>query len=122
MVENKLTSISSASPGIEPADSEIIHVIEHGRNIHMFRLTEVELDSLKSNFDSLSLGFCSLCLGSFIGFIVPLITVPLSDKMFAIFVSVSVLLFILTFFFGIKWFLDRKAAIRRIRQIQDRGL
>jgi hypothetical protein len=122
MVENKVSSSSSSAPGIEPADAEIIHVIEHGRNIHMYRLTEVELDSLKSNFDSLSLGFCSMCLGAFIGFIVPLFTVPLSDKMFAIFVSLSVLLFILTIFFGIKWYSDRKAAIKHIRQIQNRGV
>jgi hypothetical protein len=122
MVENNLNLSSSPAPEIEPADAQFIHVIEHSRDIHMFRLTEVELDSLKSNFDSLSLGFCSMCLGAFIGFIVPLITVPLSDKMFAMFVSLSVLLFILTVFFGVKWYSDRKAAIKRIRQIQDRGL
>jgi hypothetical protein len=122
MAENNINFSSSSAPGIEPADAQIIHVIEHGRNIHMFRLTEVELDSLKSNFDSLSLGFCSMCLGAFIGFIVPLVTVPLSDKMFAIFISLSVLLFVLTIFFGIKWYSDRKSAIKRIRQIQNRGL
>jgi hypothetical protein len=122
MVENNINFSTPSAPGIEPADAQVIHVIEHGRSIHMFLLTEVELDSLKSNFDSLSLGFCSSCLGAFIGFIVPLITVPLSDQMFSLFVSLSVLLFILTIFFGIKWYSDRKAAIKRIRQIQNRGV
>jgi hypothetical protein len=122
MVESNTDFSSSSEPGIEPADGQVIHVIEHGRSIHMFRLTELELDTLKSNFDSLSLGFCSMCLGAFIGFIVPLVTVPLTDKMFAIFISLSVLLAILTLFFGVKWYSDRKAAIKRIRKIQDRGL
>jgi hypothetical protein len=88
----------------------------------MFRLTEVELDSLKSNFGSLSLGFCSMCPGAFIGFIATLVTVPLSDKIFAMFVSLSLVLALLPVFFGVKWYSDRKTAIKHIRQIQDRGL
>ena len=122
MIENKSGFSTTSRPGIEPADTQSVHVIEHVRDIHLYQITETELDSLKSNFDSLSLGFCSMCLGALIGFLVPLVTAPLSDKMFAVFVSLTVVLLLLTVFFGAKWLSDRKAAKKRIKQIQERGL
>jgi len=122
MSDSKESTSSSSKAGIEPANSEVVHVIEHGRDIHMYKITDIELDVLKSNYDSWSLGFCTLCLGGFIGFLIPLATIKLSDKMCAIFLSLTVVLFLLTIFFGTKWLIDRKEVKKRIKQIQERKL
>jgi hypothetical protein len=110
-----------STPNISVGSSNTVQLIEHGRDIHMYRVTDIELDILKSCYDSWSLGFCTLCLGAFIGFLIPLVTVQLSDRMCAIFVSLTVISGILTFFFGSRWLRDRKEANHHIKQIKERS-
>jgi hypothetical protein len=115
------TSPSSApSSNISTGDSPTVQVIEHGRDIHMYRITDVELDIFKSNYTSLSFGFWQLCLGIFIGFLVPLLTLQLSNKTCAIFTGIVIASGVLAVFFGINWGMGRTVAERRIKQVKER--
>jgi len=86
----------------------------------MYKITDIELDVLESNYESSSSNFWQLCLGIFIGFLIPLLIAPLSDKMCAIFVGVTLVSGILALSFGIKWGRERAAAKRHIKQIKER--
>ena len=111
---------SAPPPNISTGDSTTDQLIKHGRDIHMYGITDVELDVLKSNYNSWSFGFCALCLGIFIGFFIPLVTVQLSDRMCAIFVAVTIASGGLALFSGIRFGIDRGEAKRRIKQIKER--
>jgi len=117
---NKKSSNSEPSPNISTGDSTTVQLIEHGRDIHMYRITDVELDVLKSNYESSSFSFWQLCLGIFIGFLIPLLTLQLSDRVCAIFVAVTFASGLLALSFGIKWGKEKAEAKRHIKQIKER--
>jgi NhaP-type Na+/H+ and K+/H+ antiporter len=86
----------------------------------MYGITDVELDVLESNYESSSFNFWQLCLGIFIGFLVPLLTVQLSNRICAIFVAIVVASGLLALSFGIKWIRERAKAKQHIKQIKER--
>jgi hypothetical protein len=117
---SNISSNPKPSPNISIGGSPTVQLIEHGRDIHMYRVTDIELDVLKSNYESSNLNFWQLCLGIFIGFLVPLLTVQLSDRMCAIFSGVTFASGISALSFGIKWGKGRAEAKQHIKQIKER--
>ena len=107
-------------PSIVPAKPFQVQIIEHGRDIHMYRMTDVELDALIGGYSSVNLGFFTLCLGALLVFAITLATVDLTDRKLAVFVAVTVLLSIATLFFGIKAWADRRHMNQRVKEIKSR--
>lgn len=104
---------------ISPAMSSDVQLIEHGRDIHMFRITDVELDALTTSHHSLNLFFFSLCLGALIVFVITLVTIALPDRTFATFIALTVLSVLLGIYFGLKALGERRQINRGIRQIRE---
>ncbi len=111
---------STPSPNISTGGPTTVQVIEHGRDIHMYKITDIELDVLKSSSESLSSGFWQLCLGIFIGFLVPLLTVQLPDMICAIFVAMVFASGLLGLYFGIKWRREKTKTKQHIKQVKER--
>jgi hypothetical protein len=107
-------------PQIKPTSPEETQVIPRGRDILMYSITDVELEVLEDNYQSWNQGFCAICLGLFIGFLTPLLTVVLSTKMQAIFLALVFASGLLGIYFGVTFYRDRKKAQRRIKQIRER--
>jgi len=114
---NKLTVRSGGriSPAI-PAD---VQVIEHGRDIHMYKVTDEELDTLARGHHSLNLFFFSLCIGALMILFVTLLTITLTDRIFATFIALTCVLGILGTYFGIKACIERRAINQGIKQIRE---
>lgn len=104
--------------GIVPAKPSQVHVIEHTRELHMHSLTDTELDDFAAGYNSIHLIFFSLCLGALIPFVTTLFSVDLSDRTFAVFVSLTTVSFILAVYFGVRALIDRRRIIRRINKIR----
>lgn len=87
-------------------------------NWDMYNISEERLDALVSGNNQIGLAIFTLCLGLFAAFLVTLLTVELSDKKSAFFISVTLTSGILSIFFGLQagreWAKGR-AEIRRIK-------
>jgi hypothetical protein len=119
MAKNNALVAKTSKGDILPSVSSSIQVIEHGRDIHMYRITDMELNALKSGQYSLNLSFFSLCIGAFIAFVIALCTATMSDKIFAVFVALTVLVMILAIYFGLKALGERRQLNSHIEQIRE---
>ena len=108
----------SEKPNIVPVDPSQVQIIEHGRDIHMYRITETEIDELCSEYMSIDFGLFTLCIGVFIAFIIALITAQMSDKVFATFVAIAVVSLLGTIFFGVRTIRLRRKLKRRAEDIK----
>lgn len=102
-----------------PAKPSEVQIIEHGRDIHMFKITDLEIDELVTNYMSIDFGLFALCIGIFIAFLVALATAQLSDKVFATFVALILVAFLGTIFFGFRARRERQRAKQRVQQIKE---
>lgn len=84
----------------------------------MYSVTGQELDGLASGYNSIHAGFFTLCLGALIGFGTTLLTVPLSDKLFALYVGLTGVSGILTPYFGLRAIRDWRNTTQRIEEIK----
>jgi glucan phosphoethanolaminetransferase (alkaline phosphatase superfamily) len=120
MSENK-EIILLPKPNIEPANPSQVQIIEHGRDIHMFKITDAEIDELCSEYMSIDFGLFTLCIGICVAFIIALITAQMSDKIFATFIAVAFVSLLGVIFFGFRTFRVRQRVEKRAKQIKESG-
>ncbi len=105
-------------PDIEPAPPGQIQIIEHGRDIHMYKITDTEIDELCSEYVSADFGLFTLCAGILVAFIIALLTTQMSDRVFATFVAISFASLIGTIFFGLRTLRVKRVVRQRAEQIK----
>jgi uncharacterized protein YacL len=118
MPENK-KAVQLHKPNIEPAKPTQVQIIEHGRDIHMFRITDTEIDELCADYMSIDFGLFTLCIGICIAFIISLVTADLSNKVFATFVAIVLASFLGIIFFGLRTLRSRKQLKERAKRIKE---
>lgn len=104
---------------ILPAGTAQIEIVEHGRRLHVHRVTEPELDTLTSGYNSVHMTFFALCVGALIAFAITLFTVPLSDRMFGVFVALVGVSTLGTVFFGVRAKGERATLASLVRQLKE---
>jgi uncharacterized protein YacL len=118
MSENKQITPKQSS-AIVPANPADVQIIEHGRDIHMFKITEAEIDELCSEYMSIDFGLFTLCIGICVAFIIALITAQMSDKVFATFIAVTFVSFLGVIFFGFRALGLRRQVKERAKRIKE---
>ncbi|MBI4282651.1 MAG: hypothetical protein HY672_04105 [Chloroflexi bacterium] len=104
---------------ILPSGAGRIAIVEHGRDIHVHRVTEPELDGLTSGYNSVHLAFFTLCLGLLIGFLTTLLTVDLPDRKAAIFVAGIIVTAIMGLYFGAMTLKERVALKKFVNRVKE---
>ncbi len=119
-VEKKTSALGDLTimPKSENNNPMHVHVVEHERDIHMYEVTEEELDQLTSVHDSIDFHLFILSMPIFVAFLMELITSPLSDRMFVAFITITLISFLGIIFFGFRAWKERKHAKQLIMQIK----
>ena len=104
---------------IIPGKSLDVQVITHARDIHVYYVAEPELEELLSGYNPIYLSLFTLCVGVFFGFLVSLFTTQLSDRMFAVFIAILFVSFLMAILFGSRALRERKKAEERVKSIKE---
>jgi hypothetical protein len=107
------------APTISSGQPEDMVVVEHGRKLHVFKVTEAEIDELASAPDSICFGLCTLCIGTFASFLISLITVQLSDRLHATFLGVVIATGGLTLLFGWQTIRERRQSKKLVKRLKN---
>jgi uncharacterized protein YacL len=110
---------SEENKAIVPANPANVQIIEHGRDIHMFKITETEINELCSAYLSIDFGLFTLCTGMFVAFLITLLTTQMSDKVFATFVALISVSLLGMIFFGFRTIRQRKLIKMRAKGIME---
>jgi hypothetical protein len=103
------------------ADKRGVNIVLHQRDVHMYQITEHEIDAINesSGYKTLDIALFSMCFGVFIALMITLTTVEIADpKMYSSYVAGAALFAIGSVFFGIRSLLAWRAMKVRIRQIK----
>lgn len=102
---------------IATAEEGGIRIVTHGRELHMFRVTEDELDNLETagNYKALDVALFALCVGIFASFLITLFTdpPPVGSLAADAFVTVTVVTGLGSGFFGIR----ARIAWKRVKKV-----
>lgn len=105
---------------IVPANPADVQIIEHGRDIHMYKVTEPEINELMASYMSIDFGLFTLCVGTFVALSLALITVPqLPDRIFSVFIALVFASLLGMIFFGFRTWIERRRVNQRIKQIKE---
>jgi len=118
--DNEVKQELISTPAIAPAKPNETTVVEHPRELHMYRITESEIDQLISTNDPICLGLFTLCVGSFISFLTALFTAQTSDRVNAAFVAIIIVTGILSIYFGWKTWQARNQSSQRVKDIKKK--
>ena len=89
----------------------------------MHSVTGPELDMVASLSNSLHLAFFGICVGAFISLGIVLSLTPISDpKLYASYVALTAVSGGGALYFGIRAFLDYRAAQRKLKEIKNQGV
>ena len=91
------------------------------RHLNMYQVSGSELEALGSASSSLSLNsaFFGAGLTAAISFLTTLLTVPLSDRLNAVYVALFVVSVVATVYFGLRTWSDWRASQNRIKEIKQ---
>ena len=106
-------------PNIEPAQPGQVQIIEHGRDIHMYKITDTEINELCSGYTSIDFGLFTLCVGICLMLILSLLTTQMSDRMFATFNAIAFVAFLGIIFFGFRTRRINQRVRERAQQIKE---
>ena len=72
------TNKNSHMPTVRPADDRVITVVTHPRELHMYQVTDDELNNLETagNYKTLDIALFALCLGISFSFVIALFSAP----------------------------------------------
>ena len=104
----------------QQGSGQVTIIVQVPGEVVMFNVTEQELDSLASGFSPIHLAFFGMTLGALISFLITILTVPLSDRMFAMFSALLASSIIAVFYFGIRTAADIRANATRLKHIKER--
>src|SRR5579862_3188078 len=115
---------SSDQPPIPFTPGNVAHgvtVVTHERELHMYRLTAGEIDTIceAGNYKALDLGLFSICIAVFVTLLVTLLTVDtLTQSVQRSFVSVTYISAIGSIYFGARFVIAWVKAKRTLRKIK----
>ncbi len=89
------------------------------RTIHMYSVSLDELENMVNSGAAPAIGFLGLTFGTFVTGAVTLATVPLTDRLFAVFIAVTAVCLILSVWFGVLAFLGYKNLRDKLRRIRS---
>jgi hypothetical protein len=95
--------------------------VSHERELHMFQLTEDEIDNLQSagNYKTIDIALFALCFGVLTTAIAALVTVnSMSTQTFAGFIVTAIVMALGSIFFGVRAILAAKAARNKINLLK----
>ena len=99
-----------------------VNIVIHQRDVHMYQVTEQEIDSLNESggYKTLDIALFSMCFGILVAVIITITTVDISNpKTYAAYVGSSILFGIGSIFFGIRSLLAWRAMKGEIRRIKS---
>lgn len=115
--------VKSDTLDLEPGKVSSIQVIQHGRDIHIFPITESEIDELVCAHSSISLVLFSLCAGVLISFLISIFTIQLEDRVFAVFIAIIVVSLLMGIWFGFRALQEWRKINKRAEEIKkSRGV
>jgi len=85
MTENNGQSENASGRDVSPTPPRGVEIIDHERKLHMYRITEDELEALVTvgNMKTLDVGLLLFFLGAFLSFLVALIAEAPDDRLVA---------------------------------------
>jgi len=98
-----------------------ITVVSHKRDLHVYQVTESELDNLHTagNYKTLDIALCSLGVGVFSATLITLLTVDMKPGLtYQTFVAICGISFVATLFFGVRAVLAWRAARQELARIK----
>lgn len=113
-------------PGTEPwvpQQEPGLSIVTHARELHVFRLTEEELDAIcaAGNYKTLDLAMLCLCVGVFATLAVVLVTVDIPNiKIFSTLVSLTVVSLVGALAFGVRAGIAWHEAANRLKRIKQK--
>jgi hypothetical protein len=99
-----------------------INIVIHQRDVHMYQITEHEIDALNesSGYKTLDIALFSMCFGVFIALLITLTTVDITEpRLYASYIGGASLFALGAVFFGIRSFLAGNALKNQIRRIKS---
>jgi len=109
-----LPSSSSQSTGFSPIDFSIV-----SRKFIIHQISDAELDTIAASSSSLDLTLFGVCAGALVSLLVTVATVHIASPAgFAAYVSVTVISFLATLFFGWHGFESYLAARKKVAELR----
>ena len=95
-------------------------VVQTPTQVVMYNITEQELDNLSAGFTSVWATFLGISLGALITLLSVLLTIDLSNRVFAAYVALVAVSGGFTLFFGVGFIVDWKRYSNRVSTIKRR--
>ncbi len=114
-------NIQPAIPFGHTAAPGAVEIVTHGRTLHMYSLTDPELNSLQESGLSatVDLSLFALSIGIFVSLVVTVSTVDINNpKIYAAYVGGSIFTGLLSLWFGVRAFIGVKSARRKLGEIK----
>ncbi len=86
----------------------------------MYNINEHELENIASGSSQINVGFLGIAVGAFVALLITVVTVDLNDRMFPVFVAITVLSGVASVYFGLKTKGDLDENSRRLAIIKER--
>jgi hypothetical protein len=105
--------------------TQSVTTVFHPRTLEMHMVTDHELTDIASGAQSIHIGFFGVSFGALVAAAITLITVPLASSAHAAFVASTIVLFVLSAYFGVRGISDYRSSkdrVNRIRQADHRVL
>lgn len=118
-MEESKEIISSPEPEIIPASSAGVQLTVHRRVIHVYPITDDELNEFSLSHTSIDFGLLSLCIGVIVPLLIVLLTTQLADKIFVTFICLAAIFAVLAIFFGYRALQQRQRIKERIDKIKS---
>ena len=118
IVKSENLEVGSETLDLQPSKLSSIQVIQHGSDIHIFPITESEIEELLCGHSSISLVLFSLCVGVLISFLITVFTIQLEDRVFAVFIAIIVVSFLMGIWFGFRALQEWRKINKRAEEIK----
>ncbi len=106
----------------QSSNKDPVEIVSHPRQLHVFHVTEDELNSVQEvgQATSLDIALACLCIGILVTLIVTISTVEIDGpKMYAAYISSLLLMLVLSLFFGVRTFLGIKRAKTKLKELKN---
>lgn len=108
--------------GETPPNKNPVEIVSHPRQLHVFHVTEDELNSVQEvgQATSLDIALACLCLGILVTLIVTISTVDIDGaKMYAAYVSSTLVMVVLSILFSVRTVIGIKRSKKRLQDLKN---
>ena len=110
-----------------PSDSEPVSlaygvtIFQRPRHFEMVRLTLQELDMLSHGYNSVHLALFGPVFGAALTIGVTVLTIPLDDRAFAVFIGALIVTFVLSIYFGLMAFREWRTTRNLVKMLKTKA-